>query len=65
MSFGLFIAAFSFFLGQAQVFPSFMRIQALLALPVVLVLGTMVYWLWRVRRRLASGTIHVSSLMVT
>jgi len=65
MSFGLFIAAFSFFLGQAQVFPSFMRIPALLALPVLLVLGTMVYWLWRVRRRLASGTIHVSSLMVT
>ncbi len=62
MSFGLFIAAFSFFLGQAQVFPRFMRIPALLALPVLLVLGTMVYWLWRVRSRLASGAVHVKSL---
>lgn len=54
MCFGLFIAAFSFFLGQAQVFPKSIRIPALLSVPVLLVLATMCYWLWRVRRRYAN-----------
>ena len=49
MSFALFIAAMSFFLGQAKVFPKPMRIYPLLALPVLAVLVTMLYWLWRVR----------------
>lgn len=49
MSFALFIAALSFFLGQAKVIPEPIRIPALLALPVVAVLVTMFYWLWRVR----------------
>ena len=51
MSFALFIAALSFFIGQADVIPRPMRIRPLLAIPVVLVLGPMVYWLWRVRLR--------------
>jgi heme/copper-type cytochrome/quinol oxidase subunit 4 len=53
MCFALFIATASFFLGQAKVFPQPIRIPALLALPVVAVLVTMLYWLWRVRTRRA------------
>ena len=51
MCFALFIAALSFFIGQADVIPEPIRIRPLLALPVVLVLATMFYWLWRVRLR--------------
>ena len=51
MSFALFIAAMSFFFGQAQVFPEPIRIYPLLAVPVLAVLIAMVYWLWRVRVR--------------
>lgn len=51
MSFALFIAAMSFFLGQAKVIPKPIRIPGLLALPVLAVLVTLPYWLWRVRGR--------------
>ncbi len=51
MCFALFIAAISFFIGQAQVFPKPIRIMPMLALPVVAVLVTMFYWLWRIRVR--------------
>jgi uncharacterized membrane protein len=51
MSFALLIAAMSFFLGQADEIPEPLRKPALLALPVVEVLVTMLYWLWRVRIR--------------
>jgi len=51
MGFALFIAATSFFLGQADLFPAALRSPALLGLPVLVVLGAMVYWLWRVRFR--------------
>lgn len=57
MCFALFIAALSFFLGQADEFPAALRKPALLALPVLLVLVTMLYWLWRVRIRRALGGI--------
>lgn len=57
MSFALFIAALSFFIGQAKVIPEAIRIPPLLALPVLAVLVTMFYWLWRVRRRSAAA-IH-------
>jgi hypothetical protein len=53
MCFALFIAATSFFLGQADLFPAELRHPALLGLPVLVVLGAMVYWLWRVRFRSA------------
>ena len=49
MSFALFIAAMSFFIGQARVIPEPIRIMPLLALPVVAVLATMLYWMWRIR----------------
>jgi hypothetical protein len=51
MSFALWIAVMSFFIGQADEFPKEWRIMPLLAVPVVAVLVTMLYWLWRVRVR--------------
>ncbi|NIR45230.1 MAG: DUF2306 domain-containing protein [Gemmatimonadetes bacterium] len=51
MSFALFVVTMSFFIGQAQVIPRPIRIPGLLALPVLAVLITMSYWLWRVRIR--------------
>jgi hypothetical protein len=56
MTFALWIATMSFFIGQADVFPKPIRIPALLAVPVLTVLAAMVYWLFRVRRkRVRSG----------
>lgn len=60
MCFALFIAALSFFIGQAKVIPEPIRIPPLLALPVLAVLLTMFYWLWRVRRREAPRGIAVN-----
>jgi uncharacterized membrane protein len=51
MSTALLIAAFSFFLGQAKVIPKPIRIFPLLAIPPLMVLVAMLYWLWRVRVR--------------
>ena len=51
MCFAMLIAALSFFIGQAKVFPKPIRIFPLLVLPVLAVLVTMLYWLWRVRIR--------------
>lgn len=61
MSFALFIAAMSFFFGQAKVIPEPIRIPALLALPVLAVLVTMLYWVWRVRvRQTLRGIVNAS-----
>ena len=51
MTFALLIAAMSFFLGQADEIPEALRQPPLLAAPVVAVLVTLLYWLWRVRIR--------------
>ena len=51
MSLALWIAAMSFFIGQADVIPKPYRIRPLLALPVLAVLVTMLVWVWRVRVR--------------
>ncbi len=59
MCFALFIAALSFFVGQARIFPEPIRIRPLLAMPVLLVLVTMGYWLWRVRVRRSLRGIQV------
>lgn len=48
MCLALFIAAGSFFLGQADEFPEALRIMPLLCTPVLLLLLLMVYWLTRV-----------------
>ena len=62
MCFALFLAALSFFIGQAHVFPKPIRIVPLLALPVLAVLATMFYWLWRIRiRRSFRGIVRVSA----
>jgi cytochrome c-type biogenesis protein CcmH/NrfF len=53
MCFALFIAALSFFIGQAKVIPEAIRNRGLLALPVLAVLVTMLYWMGRVRRKRA------------
>jgi uncharacterized membrane protein len=47
----LLIATFSFFLGQAKVFQKPIRIYPLLAIPPLIVLSVLLYWLWRVRIR--------------
>jgi hypothetical protein len=51
MTFALLIAAMSFFFGQADELPEALRQPPLLAAPVVAVLVTLLYWLWRVRIR--------------
>ena len=57
MSFAMWIATTSFFLGQAKFFPEPIRKSGVLAIPVLLVLGFLLYWLVRVllkRRRPAT-----------
>jgi hypothetical protein len=49
MCFGLFIATGSFFLGQQQVFPAFLRGSLFLMVLAVLPFPLMIYWLIRVR----------------
>ena len=54
MCFALFIAAGSFFSIRARVarlFPEPLTTGRMRALPIVLLFGTMFYWLWRVRGR--------------
>ena len=59
MSLALFVATMSFFLGQADEIPEALRLPPLLALPIVAVLVTMLYWLWRVRvRRTFRGEVR-------
>jgi uncharacterized membrane protein len=62
MSFALLIATFSFFLGQAKVIPKPIRILPLLAIPPLVVLAALLYWMWRVRiRRSLRGMVGVES----
>jgi hypothetical protein len=49
MCFGLFFATLSFFLGQQQVFPAFLRDSMFLTILAFLPLPVMIYWLIRVR----------------
>ena len=49
MCFGLFIATGSFFLGQQQVFPAFVRRANILFVPALLPLALLIFWLIRVR----------------
>lgn len=51
MSAALLIAAMSFFFGQADELPKALRIPGLLALPVLAVFVTMLFWVWRIRVR--------------
>jgi hypothetical protein len=57
----LFIAAASFFLGPVARIPEPLRLPALRLIPLAVLL-TMVYWLWRLRRkRFSSAAISVSA----
>jgi len=49
MCFGLFIATGSFFIGQPQVFPAFIRKTNLLFVLGTLPLMLMIFWFFRVR----------------
>jgi hypothetical protein len=49
MCFGLWMATGAFFLGQADELPAPLRIYPLLAVPAVLPLVAMAWWLWRLR----------------
>jgi hypothetical protein len=62
MSIALFIAALSFSVQLPKFLPKPLRIRGLLILPVVAVLVTMVYWLWRIGvRRSVRGLVHVTA----
>ena len=49
MCFGLFIATGSFFLGQQQVFPKWLRGSPALFVPALLPLVLLIFWVLRVR----------------
>ena len=49
MCFGWFIATGSFFLGQQQVFPAWLRGSPVLLVPALLPLVLLIYWMIRVR----------------
>lgn len=54
MCFAMFMATSSFFLGQAKLFPAPVRQSQILAIPVLIVVLAMLYWLartWRTRSR--------------
>ena len=60
MCFAMWVAAASFFWGPPNRVPEAIRIPALQATAVLLPVGTMFYWLWRLRARSASrrlGTV--------
>lgn len=58
MCFAFWIATGSFFLGQMDEFPAWLQQPALMAIPALLPLALMVYWLWRVRgRRALAGLV--------
>lgn len=62
MCWALWIAAASFFLGQADEIPDELRMPALLAVPVVVPILAMLYWLWRIRiRRTFRGIVTISA----
>ena len=48
MCFGLFVATGSFFLGQQQVFPAWLRGSPALFVPALLPLALLIFWLFRV-----------------
>jgi hypothetical protein len=63
MCFGLFIATGSFFLGQQQVFPAFLRGTIFLTVPALLPFPLLIYWLIRVRFKKAYKGRPASTLV--
>ena len=65
MCFALFIAAGSFFSIRARVakvLPEPFTTAPMRALPILLLFGTMFYWLWRLRRRRGAVPVRHASL---
>lgn len=64
MGFAMFMAYGSFFLGQAKVFPEPIRKLPLLAIPVLLVVVTVLYWIVRVlfMKRRAHSQVHAPDI---
>ena len=58
MCFAFWIATGSFFLGQMDEFPAWLQKPALMAIPAMLPLVVMAYWLWRVRFRSVNAGAH-------
>ena len=56
MCLALFIATASFFLGTGRRIPESLHIRAFRLIPLV-VLATMVFWLWRLRRKPVSRSV--------
>ena len=65
MCFALFIATGSFFLGQAKVIPTPLRIFPVLTVLAMLPLVFMVYWLVRLRKRHQKSTPHLDAARVS
>lgn len=58
MCFAFWIATGSFFLGQMDEFPEWLQKPALMAIPALLPLVVMLYWVWRIRvRRRVAGLV--------
>jgi uncharacterized membrane protein len=57
MTFAMFIATASFFLGQAKHFPEPIRNSGLLAIPVLVVVLMLFYWLVRVLRKRRTSAV--------
>ncbi len=62
MCFGLFIATGSFFLGQQQVFPAFLRGSLLLTVLALLPFPLLIYWFFRVRFSKSYKTVPAPNL---
>jgi hypothetical protein len=56
----LFIASASFFLGPMRRIPEPLRMPAFRLIPLV-ILATMVYWLWHYRRTRISRRVHIAA----
>jgi uncharacterized membrane protein len=66
MYFAMFIAAGSFFLGQADEFPQALRHPALIVPPAIAPLIALLYWMWRVRiRRSLRGIVRLTEPVPT
>ncbi|HVT45380.1 MAG TPA: hypothetical protein VMT00_13440 [Thermoanaerobaculia bacterium] len=57
MTLALLLASLSFYPGQAQLFPTWLRATNLLMLPHVFVLGSMAWWMARVARSKSAAAV--------
>lgn len=60
MCLAMYMATASFFLGQAKLFPTEVRESGVLMIPVLLVIGALLYWLVRVRIGPALGRMRAA-----